>query len=335
MGAVKLLSLAVLIWSCAATAAAQEYGAGFGRFMGHNEDRARYSASEQFGDRGPFLWRQEAEASQTVYRSSPDVWTVSGRAGELGLGAPPVVLPQSGVVVPTHLWHLQGGGGYTHEIGDRRRWGASAALGSASDRPFLTWRDDQAQASAYYQMPSRERNSWIFLLNYSNNRSFANNVPLPGFAYVIDDPKHRLNAIVGFPFLFARWRADDDWTLSAGVFGGASYFFETSRRLSEPVSLYARFERTPQQWLRAGRTESRDRLIFDSKSAVLGMRAKLAPQLSLEASAGRVFDRRFFESRDASHSGGIAKADLANATVLQTALAWRWGRAPAPSLDQR
>lgn len=324
----KPLLLAALLCSCAAAASAQEYGAGFARFLGYNEDHARYSSAEEFGDRGPFLWRQDVDASQTVYRSTPDAWTVNGRAGELDLGSEPVILPQSGAVVPEQLWRLQGGTNYTRELGDRRRWGASASLGSASDRPFLTWRDDELSASAYYQMPSRERNSWIFLLNYSNNRPFANNIPLPGFAYVIDDPSHRLNAIVGFPFAYARWRPDEKWTLSAGVFGGASYSAEASRKLDQRLSLYARFERTPLQWLRAGRADDSDRLIFDSKTAVAGLRAALGRGFSLEASAGRAFDRSFYEARDASHSGGVARADLADAVVLQTALSCRWGAAP-------
>jgi hypothetical protein len=325
----KSCLLAALLCSCAAAAAAQEYGAGFSRFMGYNEDRARYSDVEEVGDRGPFLWRQEADVSQTVYRSTPDAWTVNGRAGELELGSGSVTIPQSGVVVPEKLWLLQGGAGYSHEIGDRRRWGASAALGSASDRPFLTWRDDEAQASVYYQMPSRERNSWIFLLNYSNNRPFANNVPIPGFAYVIDDPAHRLDAVIGFPFLHVRWRPNENWTMSASLFGGgASYSLEASRKLDERLSFYARLERTPLQWMRAERANTSDRLIFDSKTADVGLRAKLGREISLDASIGRAFDRSFFEARDASHSGGVPRATLANATVFQTSLAWRWGHAP-------
>lgn len=307
---------------------AQENGAGFARFLGYNEDRAKYDNAEQLGDRGPFIWRQEADFSQTVYRSTPDAWTVSGRAGELELGdSPRIVLPQNGALVPEKLWNLQGGVEYSHELGDRRRWGANAAFGSASDRLFLSWREDQATASVYYQMPSLERNSWIFLLNYSNNRPFANNIPLPGFAYIIDSPAYHLNAIVGFPFLYARWSPVEPWTFSAGLFGGASYFVEAARRLGDRVSAFARLERTPLQWLRAGRSNDDDRLIFDSKDARAGVRAELGRGFSLEASAGRAFDRRFFEAKDASHSGGVTAAALSNATILQSSLTWRWGDA--------
>lgn len=270
----KILGL-VLLLVAARPAAAQEYGAGFARFLGYNEDRARYFSAEQMGERGPFVWRQEAEASQTVLRSTDSAWMVSGRAGELRLGSQPVVIPQTGVVVPEKLWSAQGGLGYRRDIGERRRWGANAAFGSASDRLFLAWREDQLSASAYYQVPGHGRNSWLFLLNYSNNRPFANNVPLPGVAYMIDDPAHRLEALIGFPFLHVRWRPDDDWTLSAGLFGPASYSLEAARKLCERVSAYARFEKTPLQWLRAARVESTDRLVFDSKQAVAGIRAGL------------------------------------------------------------
>ena len=324
MSRVGLISTALVAWMAVA-AAAQEYGAGFARFLGYNEDRARYSDTEQLGDRAPFLWRQEAEVSETVYRSTTTSWAVNGRAGELALGSPAVVLPQNGALVPQKLWNASAGAGYTRELGERSRWGATASFGSASDRLFLSWREDQVLASVYYQMPSLDHNSWIFLLNYSNNRPFANNVPLPGVAYVIDAPAHQLNAIIGFPFAFVRWKPQPEWTFSAGLFGGASYFLEASRRIDQRVSAFARFERTPLQWLRAGRSSDTDRLIFDSKSALAGIRAALGRRFSLEASAGRAFDRRFFEARDAGHSGGVTRAALSNATVLQSSLTWRWG----------
>jgi len=200
------------------------------------------------------------------------------------------------MAVPENLWNIRAGPDYTHQIGDRNRWGASAAFGSASDEPFLGWRDDEVSASAYYQMPSLQRNSWIFLLNYSNNRPFLNNVPIPGFAYLINDPSHHLEAMVGFPFLFARWRPVEDWTFSARVFAAASYSLEVERWIFGRAAIYAQLQKSPIQWLLADRTSVDDRLIFNSQEASLGIRSPIGKGVSADFSAGRAFNRSFYEA---------------------------------------
>lgn len=323
---IRLWLLGVLL--AAAPACAQEHGAGLARFMGAGGDSVRYSASGQPGVAGaPAVFRHRLEGSGSLPDGSSGTWTVDGRAGQLALGRPRVVIPDTGVFVPRRLWDLRAGAGYARRLGERRRWGANVSLGSASDEPFLAWREDQLSASAFYQLPSRRRNSWLLLLNYSNNRPFLNDVPLPGFAYVFDDREDRVSGIVGFPFAFVRWRPDDAWTLSAGLFGGAAWSLEAARRLG-PAAFYARVERSPLQWLRHDRASATDRLVFDSKDARLG--ARLGGRgLSLDVSAGRVFDRRFFEARDASRRHA-SYASLPADWLLEASAAWRWGERRRP-----
>ena len=79
----------------------------------------------------------------------------------------------------------------TRSLGDRRGWGAGASVGSASDVPFHSIHETIFSAAARYEIPSKERNSWVFLLNYSNNRTFLNNVPLPGVALPMRRKKPR------------------------------------------------------------------------------------------------------------------------------------------------
>jgi hypothetical protein len=319
-----MLAAALLL---GATARAQEYGRGMVNFLGVEGDRAEDAAFFMPGRAGaPSVAREEVRGSQTVVKGTDDRWSVDGRAGAVRLGASPIVLP-NGVVVPRDLWNVQGGGGYTRELGDRNRWGASGSIGSSSDRPFGSFREASGMASAYYQKPSGERASWVFLLNYSNNRTFLNNIPLPGVAYITRSADGRLNLAVGFPFLFARWRPDDSWTLSASALGfGNNYALEAERRVAGPVSAYARVEREPLQWLRYGRSSATDRLTFDSSDVRAGARAALGPA-SLDASVGRAFDRRFSEGRDIGRSGS-SLTRLPDAWIASLRASWRWGKAP-------
>lgn len=322
----KIILLVAALFA-AAPARAQEYGRGVVNFLGVDGNRLEDASYVMPGRAGaPSVSREEVRGSAVVVRGTDDRWTIDGRAGAVALGALPVVLPD-GVVVPRDLWNLQGGGGYTRELGDRRRWGASASIGSASDRPFGSSREISGTGSAYYQIPSGERASWVFMLNYSNNRTFANNIPLPGVAYYTRTADGRLTLGVGFPFIYARWRPDDAWTVTASAFGfGNNYALETERRVAGPVSAYARVEREPQQWLRYGRVNATDRLTFDTSDARVGARALLGPA-SLDGSFGRAFDRRFSEGRDIGRSGS-SLIRLPDAWIASLRASWRWGKAP-------
>ncbi len=320
----KILWLAAAALLSGAPARAQEYGRGFVSFLGVEGDRVEDAAYFMPARAGaPSVSREEVRGSQTVARGTDDRWTVDGRLGAFGLGTTPVVLPD-GVVVPRELWNVSGGGGYSRDLGDRKRWGASAGIGSASDRPFGSGREVSGTGSAYYQIPGGERASWVFLLNYSNNRTFANNIPLPGVAYFTRSADGRLTLAVGFPFVFARWRPDDDWTVAASAFGfGDNYALEAGRRLLGPVTAYARLEREPQQWLRYGRANAADRLTFDTSDVRVGARAQLG-RGSLDASFGRAFDRRFSEGRDIGRSGS-SLTRLADAWIASLRGSVRWG----------
>ena len=317
-----LLAFALL---AAAPARAQEYGRGVIGFLGVDGNRLEDAAFVMPGRAdAPSVAREELRGTAVVARGADDRWTVDGRAGKVALGAAPVILP-GGVVVPRKLWNAQAGAGYARELGDRRRWGASASLGSASDVPFGSFGEVSGLVSAYYQKPSGERASWIFMLNYSNNRPFLNNVPLPGAAYFTRSADGRLTAAFGFPFVFARWRPDRSWTLTARAFGfGSSYGLEAERRVRGPVSAYASVGREPLQWLRSGRAAASDRLVFDSSDARAGARAARGPA-SLDVSFGRAFRRSFSEGRSSS---GVpsSRARLPDAWLAALRASWRWGK---------
>jgi len=178
------------------------------------------------------------------------------------------------------------------------------------------------RATAYREFPSRERNSWILFLAYSNNRSFLNNIPFPGVAYVFREPVPGLQATVGLPFVSVSYQPGKNWRANLSVFGPTNISVEGARRLFSESWGYARFERSPSQWLRAGRTERSDRLIFNHQEARVGVRSPIGNGVSMDLSAGRDSSRRFYESRDASRSGA-PKAELSNAWVVALRLSWR------------
>jgi len=303
-------------------ARAQDRYAGMGGFLGPVSDSAAYlftAAPAQRG--GAQILRQEAEGTRVLSKSPSDTWSVSGQAGLIRLGAP-LAIPVTGTRVPEKLWNVQAGGAFARRLAQRRAWGASLGAGSASDEPFRSIHETTARATVYGEWPSRERDSWLLFLNYSNNRSFLNNVPLPGAAYVFREPAPGLRAIIGLPFVSLDYRPTEGWRASLSVIGPTNASAEVSRRLRSEAWAYARYARDPSQWSLAGRTTRSDRLIFDRQEARAGLRLPLGAGLSADLSAGREFGRRFFEGRDAQHSDG-PKAELPAAWTGALRLSWR------------
>ena len=317
-----LAAFLVLLSTPRALAQERSLGGDAAGLMGGPGDSASYAASlapARLG--GPSVVRQDAGGSYVVARSSTDAWTLTGRAARTELSRSPVIA-ETGLVVPAKLWDLRAGAEFSRRLGERKRWGAGFGVGSASDLPFHTIRETEFRASAFRETPSGDRNSWLFFLAYSNNRTFANGAPLPGVAYVFREPAPGLEAVVGLPFLSVRYRPTADWRFSAAAFGPTNLSAEASRCLAPWAWAYASVARSPQQWLRAERAVRTDRLILDREQALAGLRLSLGRSVSADLAGGFEFRRRVFEGRDASRSGA-PRTVLPNASVVQLRLTWR------------
>ncbi len=296
----------------------------------NTRDSADYSFSAMPAGRGaPSIIDQRVSGNYAVYRSSADTLSVDTRAGQTRLSSQPVIQAPGLITpinVPEKLYNIGAGLNFTHKIADRRLWGLRGGVGSASDVPFNSIHETTFNLGAQYQMPSRARNSWIFLLNYSNNRTYLNNIPIPGVEYVLREPFAGFNAVIGFPFIRANYRPDKDWSFTASLSGGSNASVEAARRLTGPAWLYLHYGRQPQQWLRIGRPTYDSRLVLTDSQVRLGVRSPLGHGYSLDGSIGRAFQRSFYESENTNSLRYSVPSDtLPNAWVMSLHLTKRWG----------
>lgn len=269
------------------------------------------AGAQQFGD----LLFREGGVLETGGWVEPAAGGLSAVSSQWARGAVPVADIHNGTLtltgraerfesrasgVPSLLWRVHGGAAFSEELGERRRWGARATVGSASDDPFLTRREVEVQGMAHAMIPARRGDAWLFFLAYSNNRSFLNHSPMPGAGYMWN-PRRELTVLAGIPFLSVSWR-DPKWSARASLFGPTNVSAEADRAVAGPVRAFASFERSPLLWLESRRADGRERLIWDEKRLTAGLRARVdRGELSLEG--GRAFDRRFKRARDAFRSG--------------------------------
>jgi hypothetical protein len=138
-----------------------------------------YMVDESPGSSGdPNILDNRLRGNFIVSKSSSSTWAVQQNVSEFQLSHAPVIA-QTGLSIPQSLWDVQTGGSYLHNIGDRRGWGISGSAGSASDELFQSIHETVFRATGMYHLPSGQENAWLFMLSYSNNRYFANNIPLP------------------------------------------------------------------------------------------------------------------------------------------------------------
>lgn len=198
-----------------------------------------------------------------------------------------------GVDIPKEFQSTQAGLAWQKR--GRHRYGVAATFGRAG-RGF--WSGDGSgivTVSANLERPLESGNSWMFFLHYSNNRTTLNNIPLPGFAYVMNGASYRL--MLGLPFLFLHYRTGG---LALMAFGSPfSASTDLSYRIWGPAQIYGSASWNPRAYqnLVAG---SEDRLIFITKEAGAGLRVSLTREIQFSGGYVRAFDRRLLLGRSRS-----------------------------------
>jgi hypothetical protein len=261
----------------------------------------------------PRILYEDLRGTAAVAKSDKETWSVFGRASLFDLSQAPVI-PTLNLAVPTDLYTVQAGGAFSHEQSDRRGWGARVSVGSASDHLFDTIHETEFQGSVQYELPSGEHNAWFLLAQYSNNRTFLNNVPIPGFAYLWNRPDDHFRAIVGFPFI-AIFYDPAPWSFRATFFGPAQQHLEVVRKLIGPLSAFAAYDHSPLSWLRMQRDNHANRLIYNQQKGLGGLRCALGRHGFFELAGGYSFQRQFYESKDATHAD-VPKANIPSAPFV-------------------
>ena len=257
-----------------------------------------------------------------LIRRASDTWSLQPSLGSFHLGKAPE-LPGAGLAFPRDLREAELGAGFRRRFGERREWGLSAGAGSASDRPFDSIHETTVRATAACRLPARGLDSWMLLLSYSNNRSFANNIPLPGAAYMLRRPEHGLDAVLGFPFLSVGWRPTPDWSGRLSMFGPNTVSAEWSFLSWKAAQPYAGFDWGQREWFRSRRPDRSQRLFFDEKRWTAGVRLPLPGKLRLDLAGVYGFGRRLYES-DRARDSGMAAAELKPAWSFQAKAGVDW-----------
>jgi hypothetical protein len=206
------------------------------------------------------------------------------------------ILPDTGQAFPSELWNVRLGATYRHLFENGWIAGGGVSVGSASDRPFASINEMTAGVNAFLRIPQGDHNAWLFTLAYSPTAELA--FPVPGVAYVWQ-PSDQFRMNVGLPFQ-VWYRPIDNLTIDLSYMLLRTVHARAAYRIWGPVRVYGAFDWGNESYFLADRSDNRDRFFYYDKRLTGGIEARLGRYVSLDLSAGYVFDRFYFEGHSYS-----------------------------------
>ena len=239
---------------------------------------------------------QGLSALAPIYQSKTDELVFTGRVAYANIDTQ-AVLPDTGRDFPNDFWNLNAGLRYRHNLEDGWLWGAFLGVGSPSNKPFNSFDETDINLTAFLRMPHGERNAWLFMLNYTNNRDFLSGAPIPGLAYFYN-PNDKFTAILGAPLLAFKYTPHPKWLFTFYYMYPRNFDIRLTWRAFPRVQFYTGFDWSNYRYYIAERTHTENRLFYFQKRGFIGSRIGLGHGFMLTLEAGYSFDRLFFEGEN-------------------------------------
>lgn len=195
---------------------------------------------------------------------------------------------------PESLSRVEWGGQYSKKLNDSESIGLKGSLGSASDQVFASINEVTFSLNGTYAFPSQNGNYWILTAFMSNNNPLLNYVPIPGFIYL--KKTSTFTGMFGLPFLSFQWTPTKEWIFSTSYFI-TNLTSEAAYSLSDSLQLFTGFAISQQTFLRADRSNIRDRLFFNEKKIYVGLKVPFGKMFSGDFQIGQSFDRKLEEGK--------------------------------------
>ena len=249
----------------------------------------------RFGDNNDKASLQKGTVNISVPFAKTDnsAWTVSSLSHWMDLYPDQTEIPD--------LYQFDVGLTYTRATEKGRFWAVNGNFGSASDKPFKDPSVSTMSANYFYLKPVSKTGTWLYLINYSNNRPILNNIPLPGFAYIYT-PSKAFRGTFGIPFAMLNWEFADRWGFK--FFTIAPWIIESTvdYAISGPMKAYTGLAFAQSTYYLYGRAEKKERLFYDEKKIFIGLKSPLSKKFFAELEGGYAFDRRYFSAENYERS---------------------------------
>lgn len=193
-------------------------------------------------------------------------------------------------------------------------------MGSASDHIFESQKEvTYSLAGTLLKSLEDENHFFAWTIFSSNNSAFLPFIPLPGFAYFFKTETAKW--MLGFPITNINWNIAGPWNASF-LWLVTNFQGEIARNILFPrqqVFIQANWQQN--SFLRAERTNTQDRIVYDEKRILVGIRSPLTRQFSAELQIGHIFDASLYEGTAFFNRRG-GNTDIRDNTYIQAQFRW-------------
>jgi hypothetical protein len=261
---------------------------------------------------------QSLTASCPLYSDCSNV--ITGRVGiREQLFQTNALLPGAQQPFPDQLWNVNIGVTGAHQFDNGWTAGLGLSGGSASNRPFESGKDLNANVNAFLRIPVRDADAWNFTLSYSPLGQIA--FPVPGVSYFWH-PSDCFWANVGLPFSL-HWRPYDDLSLDFSYMLLTTVHARATYRLTDNLGIYGGFNWINQGYHLNADGDSTDRFFYYEKNLTGGVRWTFTRHLAFDLAGGYAFDRYYSEGR-ALGGGSGQRVDIESGPFVSGQFSVRW-----------
>lgn len=226
----------------------------------------------------------QSSASQALYRSGATQLNLLGQLNSHRF--------ENIELHPYRYQRQEVGLSYRSQNQNSKNWSLSLNYGSASDQPFESSQVSTVSSNFSYQLSDR----FYFIANYSNNRSFLNNIPLPSLLYI-----HRMEreqtVIIGVPFLLIRKPLWGNWSYQYSTLMPYIHRLQLSYRFNPFMQVSLKAAHNVDTYLRYERPDREQQVYVVERKAWISSSLFLSRSLELELNLGHYFASKLYEAK--------------------------------------
>lgn len=229
-----------------------------------------------------------------VYSTSDTVYALTAKSQHLHFKD---IKQEVNFVPVSDLYSQQYGLSWAYQEENKNTWNLMGTYGSASDRTFDG--DDVSSVNVTLSRKTEKSatQSWVYFLNYSNNRSVLNHIPLPGFAFIYISENKTEGGAFGLPFVSYWWRPTEKIFSSVSYIIPSTLTAQAGYMILKAVQANLKFDYRQHVYMRSHRDNRDERIFYDAKKLGTSLRAFLGPDRFLEIELAKVFDRTLFNGK--------------------------------------
>jgi hypothetical protein len=199
--------------------------------------------------------------------------------------------------LPRHLWNGQIGFAQPFLAYEKWFFALAGSAGYAGNSPFSDSNAVYGRATLIAGRKFTTDRALVFGLDYDGNRTYAPDIPIPGFAFT-DRYNEFFNYVLGFPYSSITWEPIHGFQIEAGYEFTHTFDAKVAYQLSKNWAVFGAYtdQLTPYH---IDNTNPDRRLFFQTHDVEAGVRWNLTQLIRISLSGGWAFGQEFSSGWDA------------------------------------